>query len=240
MNRGLARFADAVRELARETGAGCVDFFGPMDLWNRQQQAANPAFTLVGPDRIHPGPPGHLAMAFLFLRAQRAPSLVSWAKVDAAAHRVVSVENGDAEWAESLPSASPTTPGVVTFRWHARALPFPVDAASAPARGWVPFDAELNQEILQVIGLKGGRYALRIDDSVVRTWTAEELAAGVNLANEPTTPQHQQAADVARLLRERFLLGSVNLRMLAMAEHLYGPATVRPSPSNLCYRCLPR
>jgi len=219
LNPGLARFADVVRELASESGASCVDFYEPMDRLNRQMQAANPAFTLVGPDRIHPGAPGHLVMTYLLLRAQRAPSLVSRVTVDAASRRVVTVENGEAEWADAPPAAT----GAVVFRWRARALPFPVDAAATPARAWVPFDAELNQEILRLSGLKPGRYELSIDGQPLRTWTAEELAAGVNLAVEVGTPQHRQAAEVAKLLRTRHTLIAGNLRFIAMAEHLYGP-----------------
>jgi lysophospholipase L1-like esterase len=217
INRALEEYAAAVESLALETGAACVNFHRPMHALNQAQQAANPEFTVVGPDRIHPGPPGHLLMAYLFLKAQHSPALVSRLTFDAAGGRVLAVENGEAAGADAAPA------GGLAFRWKAHALPFPVEAAAATVRAWVPFDAELNQEILRVVGLAPGRYAVKIDGSEVRVWTAEELDLGVNLALEPATPQYRQAQEVAQRVRQRFDLVAGVIRSLAMAEHLYGP-----------------
>ncbi len=56
----------------------------------------------------------------------------------------------------------------------------------------------LNQEPLKVRGLGAGRYALKIDGETAGTFTAQELAAGVNLAELPT-PMMRQAAEVHQL-----------------------------------------
>lgn len=70
-------------------GETVVDFHGPMTALNMEQQNRDPGWTIVGGDRVHPGAPGHLMMAWLFLKTQGAPPLVSKIAVDAAADGAV-------------------------------------------------------------------------------------------------------------------------------------------------------
>ena len=53
----------------------------------------NPQYTLIGADRVHPKGPGHTMMAWLFLKAQGAPALVSDLKIDAKNVTVIKCEN---------------------------------------------------------------------------------------------------------------------------------------------------
>jgi hypothetical protein len=53
----------------------------------------------------------------------------------------------------------------------------------------------LNQEPLTVRGLASGRYTLKIDGETAGSFTSEQLAQGVNLA-ELSTPMTRQAAEV--------------------------------------------
>lgn len=69
-NGALAKCADICGELAQKYNAAVVDFHGPMTKLMTEGQKLDPGFALVGRDRVHPGPPGHLVMASLFLRAQ--------------------------------------------------------------------------------------------------------------------------------------------------------------------------
>jgi hypothetical protein len=45
------------------------------------------------PDRVHPGPAGHVVMGATLLRAWNAPSLVTRVEIDARARRVVAAES---------------------------------------------------------------------------------------------------------------------------------------------------
>jgi hypothetical protein len=56
----------------------------------------------------------------------------------------------------------------------------------------------LDQQPLQVTGLMGARYTLKIDGEPVGTFTPEQLAEGVNLA-ALATPMTKQAAQVHAL-----------------------------------------
>lgn len=72
-NDGLALAARVSSELAEKYGCGLIDFHGPMTRMNQELQARNPAATLIGLDRIHPGDEGSRVMAELFLEAQGLP-----------------------------------------------------------------------------------------------------------------------------------------------------------------------
>ena len=69
-NDGLAKCAEIVRQLAAKYHAEVIDLHGPMTAFNLEHQKSDPTYTLIGPDRVHPGPPGNLMMAWLFLKAQ--------------------------------------------------------------------------------------------------------------------------------------------------------------------------
>jgi lysophospholipase L1-like esterase len=195
-NDGLARCAEIVRELAAQNKGTVVDFHAPMTAFNLERQRSDPAFTIIGPDRVHPGAPGHLMMAWLLLKAQGAPALVANVEIDAAAGRVAASENATVTGLEKRD-------GGCSFTVLEQALPFPVDPAARPLLAWVPIERELNQEVLTVRGLAPGQYELRIDGAAVGQFDAEALAKGVNLAFNDATPQARQARAVAQLNEAR-------------------------------------
>ena len=216
----LEEYAKKVREIAAEFRVATVDFSGPMTLINREQQLRDPSFTITGPDRVHPGKPGHLVMAFLFLQAQGAPGLVSSIAVDASAGRAGVLENATL-------SNLVASPGNVSFTATEAALPFPVDAAAAPGLDLVPFTASLNRQLLRVSGLAPGIYRLAIDGQPVRDFAAEALTTGVNLAEEKNTPQMLQAIAVRAAL-DRKWDAVAKQRVIAYCESYAWPDAPRP------------
>ena len=179
VNDALLLCAENARKLAQEFNGQVIDFNGPMAALNQALQQKDPAATIVGADRIHPGEKGHLVMAYLFLKAQNAPQFVADMSVDA---------KGRAE---------------VQFSEQEKALPFPVSAGAAGALDIVPFNEDLNLERLRVTNLPEGSYDLLIDDGKVASFTAVQFSAGVNLATLSETPQMKQAQEVAALDAKR-------------------------------------
>jgi lysophospholipase L1-like esterase len=195
-NDGLGRCAAFVRELAAKNNGTVVDFHGPMTALNLEQQKKDPKWTIIGGDRVHPGAPGHLMMAWLFLKTQGAPAVVSEVIVDAAAGRAV--ENVNAEV-----TAVAKKDGGVTFTLLEKTLPFPIDSAAKSVLALLPIENDLNQEILSVRGLAAGNYELKIDGAAVGRYSAQDLERGINLAFNEATPQFKQAQTVARFNAQR-------------------------------------
>lgn len=195
-NDGLAKCAESVHQLASKHHAEVIDLHGPMTACNLRRQKSDPTYTLIGPDRVHPGLPGNLMMAWLFLKAQGAPSLVSTVAFDAAAGRVVE-------------AASATVRDVRrqgdgwTFTVLEKALPYPVDAQARAMLDAIPLEKDLNEEIVRIVGLAKGSHALRIDGQQVACHTAAQWSQGVNLAFNEAAPQVKQAAKVAEINEKR-------------------------------------
>lgn len=95
----------------------------------------------------------------------------------------------------------------------ANSLPYPIDTI---ARGWefhrqqkaalkvIPqFMQEMDNEAFCVKGLKG-HYSLEIDDVMIDTLSATQLAEGINLATYDYTPQYVQAKAVMELNEMRW------------------------------------
>lgn len=184
-----------------------VDFWAPMTRINEEQQKIDPKFTICGNDRIHPDNDGHLVMAYLFLKAQgMAGKKVADVQVNARTKQVTRSENCDISNVENRS-------GVLTFDYLAHSLPYPIDTIP---RGWeyrrqqaaalkvIPqFMDEMDNEAFSVTGLKGS-YQLLIDGQLIDTFTADQLAKGINLATYRHTPQYVQAKTIMELNENRW------------------------------------
>ena len=224
VNDALKACAEGVRQIARRhVGATVIEFNAPMAAINAEWQREDPAFTVVGKDRVHPGAAGHFVMAYLFLKAQGVPGTVAVMELDAGQKSVTGQENC------SITDVSVTLDRI-SFACLERALPFPVDQKSRGALQLVPFVSELNREILQVSGLRKGAYELRIDGKPVLTATSDALTQGINLAVVSDTPQYKQALAVERLVTKRHGLEKV-IRTYALLKQQFFPdqETVTPA-----------
>ena len=211
VNGALKAIAEAERQIAGKYKCGIVEWNAPMEAINKEWQAKDPNFTVVGYDRIHPAPPGYLVMAYLFLKAQGVSPTVAAMEIDAMKGVATKQENCEI----SKLSASS---GKVAFTCLEKALPFPVDDAAAKALELVPFTEDLNQETLKVSGLPEGQYELLIDGASVMKASSEELLVGVNLATVKGTPQLKQAQKAQAIIKERAAVEQKS-RIFAEAEH---------------------
>ncbi|PUZ26763.1 Lysophospholipase L1 [Chitinophaga costaii] len=199
----IANFQEAA---AQEHHWGFVDLLRPLTTINEKLQEKDPNFTLIGPDRIHPGNAGHLVMAAQFLKDQGlAGKPVANVQIDAAAAKVKQAENCQV-------SKLAVTSGNLHFTYLAQSLPFPLDTVSrifgnsqkqVDALQWIPFTEEFNQEILQVQGLADGDYTLKMDGHVIGHWPAAAFSQGINLALQPETPEYKQAQSIMTLNMRR-------------------------------------
>ncbi|CAI8258686.1 MAG: Acetylxylan esterase [Opitutia bacterium UBA7350] len=196
-NDALAQCASFIDRTAAVRAEGYVDFYYPMLEINTQLQRADPKATIVGNDRVHPSwDPGHFVMAYQFLKAQAVPKLVSKVVLDARYRKVLEVEQATVSQIQSKR-------GSFTFTVLESALPFPQTESISKGLALVPFEEEMNQQILSIQSLPDGDYTLTIDSVKVGSWSAKALKKGINLASVETTPQFQQALSVKALNDER-------------------------------------
>ena len=195
----LLRFSDFLKQLAADQKLTLADLNTPVVamLTKAKDLDATAAARLI-PDRVHPGPGGHLIMAEALLKAWNAPAIVTAVEIDAAhkeAGRQVNTRVSDLRFANKG----------VSWTQLDEALPMPFDT-HAPgvelALRASDFVDALDREPLSVRGLSSGRYTLSIDGDSIGSFTSEQLAAGINLAELPT-PMARQAADVHALTLQR-------------------------------------
>lgn len=201
-HRAMQEIVKFQQAAAQKNNWPFVDLFYPMTDLNTRLQQKDSAFTLIGPDRVHPGNGGHLVMASLFLKSQGlSGQAVADVRINAGAGKVQQALNC------KVSDLSAST-GKVSFSYLAGSLPFPLDTVArvwgnsqrqSDALNWIPFMEDFNREMLQVEGLQAGEYALQIDGHTIGKWSASAFAAGINLATQPETPQYKQASSIMQL-----------------------------------------
>lgn len=188
-NDALGRCTNFLKNLAQKYHLPIVDYWTVLNKVSRQVQLKNPAATVIGEDRVHPGNYGHFVMATEFLKTQHAPSLVSFIDIDAKQFTVKKVRGATV-------SNLLNNKGVLSFQSVEKALPYPLVTEDFVPDSLVDFTRLLNNEILKFTSLKKGKYFLEIDGDSVGIFSSVELVKGINLSNNIATPQYKQSKKV--------------------------------------------
>ncbi len=175
-NKTLEMFSAGVKDIADKNGGLFVDQFHPyLAVLDRARAQGAKYDRITGGDAVHPGPPGQALMAASILKGLSFPSLVSSAEIDVANRKVVATKNCTVDNVIAKD-------GGVSFSRLDGALPFfPADAVSILP--WSPILEDLNEYRLKVAGLAAGKYEVRAGGKKIAELTAEQLAAGANLAS---------------------------------------------------------
>jgi len=205
-----------------------VDLFYPMTEIDKKGQQRDTAFTLTGPDRIHPGNGGHLVMAYLFLKAQGlANQPIANVEINASNKKIIKADNA------SVTSVANKKNDVISFNYLAKSLPFPIDSTARvflnpqkqyEALSVIPFIKEFDEEMLTVKGLNASKhYTLKIDGNAIKNFTGAQLNNGINLALLSNTPQYQQAKKIMELqLKRKDLEDKLRAFYWISYNYLYG------------------
>ena len=177
LNHSLAQFRNVGLELATERQVGFADVFRPMLVggFEAKQRYGND-YMIAGKDGVHPGWAGHLVMAYAFLKAMGLDGEIGTIMLDMAGgkatasegHHVLAVESGRVEIESSR------------YPFCAAGLNND-DSSIRSGMTLVPFNDQLNRFRLVVRNAPAGRYLVTWGEAS-RTYTADELAKGVNLA----------------------------------------------------------
>jgi hypothetical protein len=101
----------------------------------------------------------------------------------------------------------------IAFTFTSASLPWVLPPEAAEGMKLLKPTMKLNNERVIVRGLKPGTYELKIDGQAIGRWTEKEFNSGVDLAGLTTTPQYQQALQVALLNVKRNALGEHPMRI---------------------------
>ena len=210
-NTVLVGYGDFVKKLAEQKHQQSADFnTAVVSMLTRAKATDAELSTKIIPDRVHPGPAGHLIMAGALLQAWNAPSLVTEVEIDATGKRVTR--------ATSTKISSLKIETAISWTQLDEALPMPVnlgEPATALAIKSSDFVETLDQQPLRVTGLTAPAYTLKIDDQLVGTWSKEDLSKGINLATQHT-PMTDQAAAVHALTLQHTGLHQTRWRTIQM------------------------
>lgn len=177
LNHSLLEFRNIDVELARDEQVAFADVFCPMLIAGFEgKRRYGDDYMISGRDGVHPGWAGQLVMAYAFLRAMGLDGDIGTITLDlaggestaSAGHRILSAGPGRIE---------------VESRRYPFCATGPVDQDSSIRSGMrlVPFNEELNRFTLVVRNASAGRYHVTWGDTA-KTYTAAQLATGVNLA----------------------------------------------------------
>jgi lysophospholipase L1-like esterase len=196
-NGVLLKYGEFVAQLARERRTDVADFNSPLTAALKTLNAKSPALAKeLIPDRVHPGQGGHWIMAESLLECWNAPSVVASVTLNADMKLSPSVLNANVT---DLTRSKNTTRISWTETDLALPLPFPPSEVD-PVLGLVIRNSDLikalDDEMLKVLSLPTGSYDLLIDSQKVGSFTADQLADGINLATLET-PMLKQARLVA-------------------------------------------
>jgi lysophospholipase L1-like esterase len=177
LNHSLAQFRNVGLRLASDEQVGFADVFCPMLVGGFEaKQRYGGEYMIAGKDGVHPGWAGHLVMAYAFLRAMGLDGQIGTITLDMASgkatasegHRVLAAEPGRMDIESSRYPFCATGPGND-------------DSSIRSGMTLVPFNDTLNRFTLVVRNAPPGRYRVTWGEAS-KTYTAEDLAKGVNLA----------------------------------------------------------
>jgi hypothetical protein len=183
-NLNLCTLRNLGIEIAESEQVGFADVFWPMlEAGFVAKQRYSPNYAIAGGDRVHPGWAGHTVMAYAFLKALGVDGAIGTYTVDLASgkaeatrgHEVISAKDGQVQ------IQSRRYPFCATGATNS-------DSSIRSAMTLVPFNQELNR--LTLIAKNGGAASYRVTwGGESRVYTAEQLAKGVNLAEDfPANP----------------------------------------------------
>jgi lysophospholipase L1-like esterase len=208
------QFYAPLKEIAEKYKVPFADQYAVTRAAMEKMTADDPKAEKVNPfpDGVHTSGAGGLFMAHAILTQLHAPATVSHAYILTGAKGETPANKGC-----KVDDQKGDETGV-TFTRTDDALPMPVQK---DWRSVLPYTNELkdlNFYGLSVSGLKEGGYDVLCDDVKVGTFTAKELAAGVNLGNAEAGPLFDQGTKVLNAINKKNEVVHQRFRGVVMAN----------------------
>jgi lysophospholipase L1-like esterase len=177
-NQTLLDLGNAAQSAAQETGAIFVDVHTPMMAAMEKAKAKYGADYPTTLDGVHPLFNGHLVMAYAFLKALGCSGDIGAITLDEKTGAATGTDG------HKIISASPTKIEIESTRYPFCFVDDPAKKGSSrDVLDFVPFNEELNRFVLVVKNISTPGMKVKWGASE-KVFTAEQLAAGINLAAE--------------------------------------------------------
>ena len=239
-NNTLANLRDLAQKVASEQGQTFADVHDPlMKTMTAVKAALGQNVPVCGTDGVHPGPNGHLVMAYAFLKAMGFDGNLGTITVDLAGqteatdgHKVLSAKDGTVELESTrypfcFPADQKNPEGLRNVLAH------------------VPFNQDLNRFTLVVKNLKADSATVTWGKET-KTFSKEQLAKGINLAAEfldnpfCETWAKVDTAIIARQNFETTMIKGNNRALASMATLFANDAEAAAAVKLLQARMMPR
>ncbi len=197
-NDNLEHLGQIAAQLAKEHALPYADVFGAM---KKAMVAAKSdlgeEYPVAGNDGVHPGPNGHLLMAYAFLKSLGLDGDIGTVTVDLATDEAMATDG------HKVLSSKDGTVQIESTRY-----PFCFFGGEKDPNGtasilpYAPFNQDLNRFLLKVNGLSTAQADVTFG-STTKSFRKEQLSTGINLADEfienPfVQPFHQVMDEVGR------------------------------------------
>ena len=190
-HRELEHLSDLCRRMAFKHRLPLVDMWNYMMDIDTIVQKEYPKLTMAGGDRIHPRDMGGYVMMANFIRTLAEHRDISTVEIDAEKSKLEFSYNCNV-------SNLKATKTSVVFDSLEYSLPFPLNNDTKFIEKYIHFTKDYNRQIIKVMNLQKGDYNLIIDGKIVGKYSSDELSKGLNIGNNPKTPQYAQAMQVEK------------------------------------------
>jgi lysophospholipase L1-like esterase len=222
-NEVLVRYGEFVKDLARDEKVDVADLNTPVvEALKRANEKDPDTAKKIVPDRVHPGPAGHLLMAEALLKAWNAPAMVTSVTIE---RPLPPASPNDVRTDERKPqirdentkvTGLDVKDGAIFWTQEDDALPLPIDMKDpviALAVNSSDVVEALDRQMLKVVDAPASEYTLKIDGREVGKFSRDKLAEGINLATLDT-PMARQAREVHALTLKHNNLHFVRWRQI--------------------------
>ncbi|MBI9065364.1 MAG: SGNH/GDSL hydrolase family protein [Marinilabiliaceae bacterium] len=196
-NGVLALYGAWLQEVALKYEYPYINLWSDLNAFTYEKRKKDQDFTIIS-DGVHPDMPGMAIMATSFLMQTHGPDTVSVIDMDLwkGKAEAIKVQGGKLIDVKSDRKK-------LEFSFAPESLPWVLPEKLQQKIADYPQFVDVNRELLKITGLPTGDYLLTINCDSIATYSSHQLAAGVELQNNPLTPQYRQALKIAQMNANR-------------------------------------
>jgi len=198
-NWALGEVAKGVLALGEKYDVPVLDLYKASNEYSDRIRANNPSAKTVitGTDGIHPNENGGYLFGYLYARAQETNPTVGAVEIDAS--------NGSAEAENATVSSVNASASEVTYTYKPNSLPLANVAKYKYVKNYgVDIENHMNREIIKVSNLEKGTYTITMNGAEIGSYSAKELAEGVNVAEIANNPNQQVAVTLDTAVTKKY------------------------------------